>query len=228
MADVGGFAPDYAGGFAPHDDLAETLLGLTADVVSGQPDGAHDMAHLMRVWRNAMTILAAEGGDGTVLAAAVLLHDCVAVEKSSPLRSQASRLAAERAGLVLTDLGWDQDAISAVCHAIAAHSFSAGLVPETMEAMILQDADRLDAIGLIGVARCFYTAGRMGSSLYNPVDPRALHRPLDDRAFAIDHFSAKLLRLQDGFQTATGRAMAASRTAAIQGFLDQFEAEIGG
>jgi uncharacterized protein len=191
------------------------------------PDGAHDLAHLRRVWRNAMAIMAIEGGDGLVLAAAVLLHDCVSVEKSSPLRSRASRLAAERAGAVLAGLGWQSGVIADVCHAIAAHSFTAGLVPQTLEARILQDADRLDAIGLIGVARCFYTAGRMGAALYDVHDPRALHRPLDDRAFAIDHFRAKLLRLQDGFQTLSGRGMAASRMAAIQSFLDQFEAEIG-
>jgi uncharacterized protein len=209
--------------FAPHDGLAEMLLPL----VDGGDDGSHDTGHLARVWANARRIAAEEGGDGEVLAAAVLLHDCVRVEKSSPLRAQASRLAAERATDILGGLGWGQARIGAVSHAIAAHSFSAGIAPETVEARILQDADRLEAIGAIGVARCFYTAGRMGSQLYDPADPRAEQRALDDRAFATDHFRTKLLTLEGGFQTASGARLARERTQLVADFLGAFEAEIG-
>ena len=194
--------------FAPFETLAEALLPHMG--VSN--DGAHDLAHLMRVWTNAFAVANADGGDREVIAASVLLHDCVAVEKNSPQRAQASGLAAARASEILAALGWQQTRIEQVAHAIAAHSFSAGIAPHTQEARVLQDADRLDAIGMIGVARCFYTAGRMGSALYNPNDPRALHRDLDDAAFALDHFRAKLLRLGDGFQTPTGATMAKERT----------------
>lgn len=209
--------------FAPYQDLADDLLPLLPN--SG--DGAHDLAHLQRVWVSARAIAAAEGGDADVLAAAVLLHDCVAVEKSSPLRAQASRLAAARAREILAARHWPEARIAAVEHAIAAHSFSAGIPTETLEARILQDADRLDAIGGIGIARCFYTAGRMGSLLYDPQDPRAAHRPLDDARFATDHFRAKLLKLQDGFKTATGAELARKRTALLADFLASFEAELG-
>lgn len=208
--------------FAPYEDIASALLGD----MSGSDDGAHDLAHILRVFRNAMRIHATEGGDGRILAAAVLLHDCVAVEKSSPLRAQASRLAADRARSLLDALGWSADDVEAVAHAIAAHSFSAGITPETLEARILQDADRLDAIGMVGAARCFYTAGRMGSALYDPFDPRAEHRPLDDRAFAIDHFPAKLLKLANGFQTEAGRAIARERHKRIEEVLNLFLDEI--
>jgi uncharacterized protein len=209
--------------FAPFGTLAEALLPNLA----GGNDGAHDLAHVLRVWANAFAIAEGDGGDPEIIAASVLLHDCVAVEKNSPLRSQASRLAAERAAEILADLGWQQDRIAQVAHAIAAHSFSAGVPPETLEARVLQDADRLDAIGMIGVARCFYTAGRMGSALYNAEDPRAQHRALDDAAFALDHFRAKLLRLGEGFQTASGSAMAKERTRRIAEFMVLFETEIG-
>ncbi len=208
--------------FAPFADLAARLLPL---IEVG--DGAHDLAHIGRVWANAMRIAASEGGADRVLAAAVLLHDGVAVEKSSPLRAEASRLAAARARAILADLGWQPAEIDAVAHAIEAHSFSAGIAPASLTARILQDADRLDAIGAVGVARCFYTAGRMGSALYDPADPQAAGRPLDDRAFATDHFRAKLLKLADGFQTPTGAALAAERTRRIAGFLVDFEEEIG-
>jgi uncharacterized protein len=209
--------------FAPHDALADRLLPL----LDAGNDGSHDTAHLARVWANARAIQAEEGGDAELLAAAVLLHDCVHVEKSSPLRPQASRLAAERARGLLAGLGWPAARIEAAAHAIAAHSFSAGIAPETLEARILQDADRLEALGAIGIARLFYTAGRMNSLLYDPADPRAERRALDDRAFAIDHFRAKLLRLEGGFQTGAGRRMAGERTRLVAEFLAAFETEIG-
>lgn len=209
--------------FAPHDALAGRLLPH----LDAGNDGSHDVAHLARVWANARAIQAEEGGDAELLAAAVLLHDCVHVEKSSPLRSQASRLAAGKARGILAGLGWEEARVEAAAHAIAAHSFSAGIAPATLEARILQDADRLEAIGAIGVARCFYTAGRMGSLLYDPADPRAGGRALDDRAFAIDHFRAKLLKLEGGFQTPTGRRLARERTRLVAEFLAAFEAEIG-
>ena len=209
--------------FAPYDDLAAAFLPLLPQ--SG--DGSHDLAHIGRVWIAAGRIMDVEGGDREILAAAVLLHDCVAVEKSSPLRARASRLAAVRAGEILQAHGWPASRIGEVAHAIEAHSFSADLAPQTLEARILQDADRLDAIGAIGVARCFYTAGRMGSQLYHPTDPRAAARALDDRHFATDHFRAKLLKLQHGFQTDAGAAMARQRTDVLAAFLAALEAEIG-
>ena len=209
--------------FAPHEALASRLLPVLPDV----GDGSHDLAHLLRVWSNVRAIRAKEGGDGEVLAAACLLHDCVAVEKGSPLRSQASRLAAERAAQVLAGLGWAPDRIGAVVHAIEAHSFSAGIPPESLEARILQDADRLDAIGALGIAWCFYTAGRMGSALYQAEDPHAEHRGHDDARYALDHFHAKLLHLASGFRTGAGRAMAAVRHRRMELFVSDLSEEIG-
>ncbi|MDQ0454193.1 HD domain-containing protein [Rhizobium paknamense] len=208
--------------FAPFEDLAAALLPHAG--VSD--DGSHDLAHLQRVFHNAMRIQALEGGDADVLAAAVLLHDCVSVEKNSPLRSEASRLAAEKACHVLKDMGWEKERIDQVAHAILTHSFSAGIAPQSVEAKILQDADRLDAIGLMGVARCFYTAGRMKSGLYDPIDPRAADRSLDGSRFALDHFVEKLLKLSDGFQTETGRRLAKERHESLERFYTDFLREI--
>jgi len=200
-------ASSAAQAFAPHDALAARLLPQAV----GADDGAHDVAHLLRVWKNACAIRDGEGGDSELLAAAVLLHDAVTVEKNSPQRAQASRLAADAARPRLAAEGWPDARIEAVAHAIAAHSFSAGIPPQTLEARILQDADRLDAIGAVGVARCFYVAGRLGGGLYDPFDPEGKARPLDDRRFALDHFQTKLMRLASGFQTATGAALARER-----------------
>lgn len=208
--------------FAPYQTLAEWLLPFAT---SGD-DGSHDLAHILRVFKNALRIQAAEGGDGEVLAAAVILHDCVSVEKNSPLRNQASRLAAEKAATILRAGNWPEAKIEAVSHAILTHSFSANIAPETLEAKILQDADRLDAIGVVGAARCFYIAGRMGSSLYDPFDPKSEHRALDDKRFAIDHFETKLFKLADGFKTAAGQALAFERHQRLEHFLTQFLDEI--
>ncbi|MFS2152337.1 HD domain-containing protein [Rhizobium sp. Rhizsp42] len=208
--------------FRPYETLAEALISHSHE----GDDGSHDLAHILRVFKNAMRIQASEGGDGRLLAAAVLLHDCVAVEKSSPLRAQASALAADKASGVLAGLGWSKDDIAAVAHAILTHSFSANIEPETLEAKILQDADRLDAIGMVGAGRCFYIGGRMASSLYDPLDPAGNDRPLDDRRYVIDHFQTKLFKLADGFKTAAGRALAAERDKRLRDFLDAFMDEI--
>jgi uncharacterized protein len=165
--------------------------------------------------------------DRAVLAAAVILHDCVAVEKNSPRRSYASRLAAAEARSILANLGWEPERIDQTAHAIEAHSFSAGIAPKTVEARIVQDADRLDAIGAIGVARCFYVAGRMGSSLYDPSDPSGKNRVLNDGAFALDHFGAKLFQVAENFQTKTGQALADSRARTMREFVRALLSEIG-
>ncbi|MHC8376090.1 HD domain-containing protein [Pseudomonas sp. MDT1-16] len=210
--------------FAPLQLLAKQLL---PHALEPSEDGAHDLSHLQRVWHNVRTLHAEEGGDLEVLLATVLLHDCVAVEKNSPLRSQASRLAAEKASIVLADMAWPGAKISAVAHAIEAHSFSANIAPTTLEAKIMQDADRLDSLGMLGVARTFYIAGRMGSALYDPQDPEAKEREYDDKRFCLDHFQTKLLHLADRFQTTTGQRLAQIRHERLKGFMVLFKEEIG-
>jgi len=207
--------------------LAELAAELLPHALEPSEDGAHDLSHLQRVWHNARTLQTEEGGDLEVLLAAVLLHDCVAVEKNSPLRSQASRLAAEKASKVLASLNWPEEKVSAVTHAIEAHSFSANITPTTLEARLMQDADRLDSLGMLGVARTFYTAGRMGSALYDPHDPEARARDYDDKRFCLDHFQTKLLHLAEGFQTAAGQRLAQIRHQRLKGFMEQFKEEIG-
>jgi uncharacterized protein len=209
--------------FVPYEDLAREFLRF----YQTKGDGAHDSSHLERVWRNAKAIQAEEGGDLEILAASVLLHDCVAVPKNSPLRGSASRLAAVEARTALTALQWENSRIQIVANAIESHSFSAGIAPTTLEGRILQDADRLDAIGFTGIARCFYTAGRMGSSLYSTDDPQGRTRPFNDSQFALDHFPLKLLTLADGFKTSSGRRIALERQRVLQNFYDGMLLEIG-
>jgi uncharacterized protein len=194
----------------------------------GDDDGAHDIAHLHRVWHAATTLLADyPGADAMVVQAACYLHDIVNLPKNHPERHLASRHAATRACEKLAQTGFPPSRLNGVAHAIEAHSFSAGIQPTTIEAKIVQDADRLDALGAVGLARMFYTAGRMGSSLAHPTDPLALQRPLDDRAFALDHIESKLASLTGKMQTAAGRKLAEVRLVWLRSFRDTFVAEWG-
>ena len=190
-------------------------------------DGAHDLGHLARVWANARTIAVNEGGDLTVLLAAAYFHDFVNLPKSTPNRAQASRLSAAAARPILLAEGLSPAQTDAAAHAIEAHSFSAGIAPLTLEAKILQDADRLEALGAIGIARCFAVTGQLGGALFDQADPMALNRPLDDRTFALDHFEVKLLRLPERMQTATGRAMADERAEWMMSFRTRLLFEAG-
>lgn len=190
------------------------------------PDGSHDVEHFRRVWHHCQLIATAEGGDIEVLAAAAWLHDLVNPPKGSAERSRGSALSADAAGPILAAEGFPSAKTAAVQQAILTHSFSAGLTPETLEAKILQDADRLDALGAIGIARTFYVAGRMNSSLFHPIDPLAKARDRDDKAFALDHFETKLFRIAETLHTPTAQEIAAGRVAVMRQFVSNLLAEI--
>lgn len=189
-------------------------------------DGAHDLSHFHRVWAAARHILQQHNdADALVVLAACYLHDLVNLPKNHPQREQASRMAAAKAGPLLHAAGFPADKLDDVAHAIEAHSFSANIAPRTLEAQIVQDADRMDALGAIGLARMFYTSGRMGRQLAHPDDPLASTRPLDDREFALDHIEVKLEKLPAMMQTAAGRAMAEQRLQALRAFRQLFVEE---
>jgi len=190
-------------------------------------DAAHDLAHLDRVWTTCQDIAETLGVATRPLLAAAYLHDLVNLPKDAPNRADASRLSAEAAAPHLQALGFSPDEISETQHAIAAHSFSAGIEPVSDTARILRDADRLDALGAIGIARAFAVSGQLGRALYAPDDPFAAHRPPDDRTFSLDHWPLKLLRLPDDMLTQQGKEIARTRLATMHGFLDALAAEIG-
>jgi uncharacterized protein len=191
-------------------------------------DGAHDVSHLNRVWQAARTLLADyPEADALIVQAACYLHDLVNLPKNHPQRHLASRHAAKLACEKLAEAHFPSEKLHAVAHAIEAHSFSAAIAPVTLEAKIVQDADRLDALGAVGLARLYYTAGRMGSALAHPTDPMAQHRKMDDRAFALDHIESKLATLPGTMQTDAGRKLGEARLDWLRAFRDTFIAEWG-
>lgn len=205
--------------------LEERCLAFLRASTAG--DAAHDLEHTRRVVANARALAPAEGADLAIVLPAAWLHDCVTVPKNSPRRPMASRLAAVAAASFLADEGYPVALISAVEHAIAAHSFTAGIPPATVEARVVQDADRLDALGAVGIARCLMLGAIMGRPLYDPGEPFPIRRPPDDAVASLDHFYTKLLRLAGTMTTAAGRAEAEARTVFMRAYLRQLGHEIG-
>lgn len=205
-------------------DLLEARCG--AFVASSEGDAAHDLPHVQRVVHSARRLALEEGARLEVVIPAAWLHDCVSVPKDSPLRKQASGLAAQRAGVLLREWGVEEALLPEIEHAIEAHSFSAGIPPRTLEARVVQDADRLDALGAVGLARCLMLSGEMGQRLYDPADPFCRDRTPDDRISAVDHFHTKLLSLGVTMHTETARREAEVRTRFLQAFLDRLRNEI--
>lgn len=210
-------------------DLDALMASLREEAASRMAqDSAHDLAHLDRVWVNAKTLAATVADcDLKVLLGAAYLHDLVNVPKDSPRRGKASALAAAAAAPVLRAQGFTNHEVAAAQHAIATHSFSAGLTPKSMEARILRDADRLDALGAIGIARTFAVGGALGRALYDEADPFAEARELDDKAYALDHWPLKLFRLPEGMLTEVGCAMAHARVADMRLFAQRLATELG-
>jgi uncharacterized protein len=161
-----------------------------------------------------------------VVLPAAWLHDIVAVRKDSPDRARASTLAAAEAARFLRDIDYPAALVAEIAHAIEAHSFSAGIEPRTLEAQVVQDADRLEALGAIGIARCFATTGAMARPLYCPDDPFGVARALDDKAYALDHFELKLFRVAETLRTASGRAEGQRRATFLRAYVAQLRLEI--
>jgi uncharacterized protein len=219
--------------FPELDSWRARLAALAQECAGSDPDGAHDGNHLDRVWRNAQALLKAQAADepqadALVVLAACYLHDLVNLPKNDPARATASRRSALLARERLPALGFPLEKVDALAHAIEAHSFSAGIAPATLEAKIVQDADRLDGLGAVGLARMFYIAGRMGSGLAHGSDPLAFERPLNDQAYSLDHIPVKLARLPGMMQTEAGRRLGEQRLALLNDFRNAFAEEWSG
>ncbi len=191
-----------------------------------QIDPAHGMDHVKRVVANALQLAEVEGARLEVVLPAAWLHDCVVVPKDSADRSRASRAAARTARRLLDSSGYDPGCLDEIEHAIEAHSFSAGIAPRTIEAKVVQDADRLDSLGAIGVSRCLMLGSRLDRPLYDAEDPFCETRAPDDSVSTIDHFYTKLLRLAGSMQTEAGKREAARRTEFMVAYLKELALEL--
>jgi uncharacterized protein len=201
-----------------------------AHLLYGGADSVHDFDHVLRVLLLAERIGAAEGADPDIVRAAALLHD-VGREIAEAQGRDHAAFAAERAYELLA--GQPTARVEAVAHAIAAHRFRTKPDPATLEAQVLFDADKLDAIGAVGVARAFAYGGAHGQRLWAPLDSVDVARWAERGDDPHDHtpvheFLVKLSRLKDRLYTLAGRAIAEDRHAFMVAFFDQFDAEVQG
>ena len=189
-------------------------------------DPAHDFGHVMRVYKNAQKLCRQEKADERLVLGAALLHDVVSYPKSDSRSEMSSVESAKKSVPILRRHGFSDGEIIIIQDAISDHAFSRNKIPETPEGRILQDADRLDALGAIGIARVFATAGSLGRPFYSADDPFCKVRSPDDKTWTVDHFFQKLLKLESMMNTKSGRAEAKKRTVILTEFLKTLKCEI--
>lgn len=220
--------PDDLARLVREDPALEALERLVTHRLGDDP--AHDVHHALRVARWTLRLAADEGDADDVpprlALAAALVHDVIQLPKDAPDRAQASARSAAFAREVLRELRFTPREVSLVADAVEDHSYSRGATPRSLLGRALQDADRLEALGAIGIGRTLTTGVRMGAQPFDPEDPWAERRDLDDHAYTLDHLFTKLLRLPETMQTAAGRAEAARRVAIMERFLDALAHEL--
>jgi uncharacterized protein len=191
-------------------------------------DPAHDWAHIGRVAANAKLIAQDQNLNLECALAGVYCHDLINLPKDHPERKQASTLSAQEAEPLLISVGFSPDEIIIIKKAIIEHSFSKGLRPSCLEAAIVQDADRLDALGSIGILRCAAVNTQMKATFYDPFDPLAELRELDDKSFMLDHYFVKLFKLPEMMNTPQAKALAFKRVEFMKSFINELMSEICG
>ena len=189
-------------------------------------DSAHDFEHIMRVYKNAKKLCKQEKVNEKLVLCAVLLHDIVSYPKSDKRSKNSSIDSAKKAKIILKRYNFTENEIIIISDAIRDHSFSQKKTPKTIEGKILQDADRLDALGAIGIARVFATGGSLKRPFYNIDDPFCKKRNADDKTWTLDHFFQKLLKLEFLMNTKSGKIEAKKRTRILNEYLKQLKQEI--
>lgn len=188
-------------------------------------DAAHDFDHVLRVLALAERIGQAEGAAMEILRTAALLHDVARAEEERTGACHA-RVGAERASQILA--GHPADEVEAVAQAIASHRFRAEVVPQTLEARVLYDADKLDAIGAIGIARAYALAGKRGQRLWAETPAGSLAESQSTDYTPVHEFIFKLSQLKGVLFTATARQIAENRHRYLVEFFARLEEEVQG
>jgi uncharacterized protein len=189
-------------------------------------DPAHDWAHVGRVAATAKKLCENQNVNIECVLAGVYCHDLINLPKDHPDRKNASTLAAKEAEPHLKQCEFSDSEIDIIQRSIIEHSFSKGLKPSILEAAIVQDADRLDALGAIGILRCAAVNTQMKSTFYDPFDPMAEERELNDKQFMVDHYFVKLFKLPELMNLPQSKALANQRVQYMKIFLEELMGEI--
>ncbi len=204
--------------------VLEQLQKEVRNKISNDP--AHDFDHIIRVYKNAEKLSKKEKANTKLVLCAVLLHDIINYKKSDTRSKNSSTKSAIRARQILSKYNFSNSEIKVITDAILDHSFSKNKTPSTLEGKILQDADRLDAIGAIGIARAFAVSGAEARPFYSGVDPFCSKRTPDDQKWTVDHFYRKLLKLEKLMNTKSAKIEAKKRTKVLKNFLSELKQEI--
>jgi uncharacterized protein len=209
------------------DEIVARTAEHVKQTLSGESTG-HDWWHVYRVWRIAERLGQEEGADGLVVALAALVHDL----GDAKLTGFEPTPADHPARSLLAGLGAQATVVDHVVEIACDLSFKGAGVPtpmRTVEGRVVQDADRLDALGAIGIARAFAYGGARARPLHTPGEAPVLHQSLrdyrDSRASTINHFHEKLLLLRERMNTPSGRRLAEARHAYLEAFLAEFHRE---
>lgn len=196
---------------------------------TGIDDLAHGWEHIERVYNLALSLAQQEEANRFIVGMAALLHDLGRSIPHSEAGEHHADVSVTLATHLLGKYGVPEEQQQAILHAIIAHSFSKGIAPQTLEACIVRDADRLDALGAIGILRWAITGTIRRTDetrSYHPTDPFGEHHALDDKRYMLDHFYRKLFQLRETMLTQTGRAWAEQRTAFMHSYLDELQHEL--
>ena len=210
------------------EDLIRAAAEYAGKILAGDSSG-HDMDHTLRVYRTALRLAEAERADPEIVGLAALLHDVDDV-KLSPETSEGL----DHAVFFLRESGVAEAQIEMICGIIHQISFVGedSRAPDTLEGRCVQDADRLDALGAIGIARAFAYGGSHGRAMYDPDIPPKLNMNREEyrrnTSTTINHFYEKLLKLESLMNTAAARKLAAARTLYMRNYLDEFYREWNG
>jgi uncharacterized protein len=205
-----------------------TFLTVIAEKHLDKTDPGHDIHHAFRVLFNSLHIMEAEGGDPWVIFPAALLHDIVNIPKDDPSSSTSADLSAEAVYSHLKNLPiFPKKKLRAVRTATSEHSFSKGIKPETLESQIVQDADRLEALGSIGLIRTFTTVGKMETPLYHPADPFLLSgRQPEAKQYGLDFIYTRMLDTAKNLNTTFAKKWASERLIPVRTFLTELQKEL--
>jgi len=204
--------------------VLEQLQKEARNKISNDP--AHDFDHIIRVYKNAEKLSKKEKANTKLVLCAVLLHDIVNYKKSDKRSKNSSTKSTIMARKILSKYSFSNSEIKIITDAIRDHSFSKNKTPSTLVGKILQDADRLDAIGAIGIARAFAVSGAEDRPFYNRIDPFCSKRKPNDQKWAVDHFYRKLLKLEKLMNTKSAKIEAKKRTKVLKSFLSELKHEI--
>ena len=207
--------------------LLKQIETIVRDKFSNQ-EGSHDWFHIDRVRRTALYLQSIEGGSAECIELAALLHDYSDHKYNGGDFDAGSREVLQ----LLRSLGASADLAQQVAQIVSVVSYKGAHVPDlitSLEGQIVRDADRLDAIGAIGIARAFSYGGSKGRALYDPNIAPTLHQSKEayaqDKGHTINHFYEKLLLLKDRMETPTAKKLAAQRHAVMEQFIVQFRQE---